>query len=147
MPALEQDLIFMQSLTHSYITDITTPSLFQCSSVLTEREIGKRSPKYSLLKKVSYFSYLILNKNGLQFISLAVFPVSGKEWHLVFFRKFHRFHSRVLKWFLPFCSTILGSYPVVSLVLSTNKSTMLAVLKFSLLMEKLRTCMFLAFLK
>lgn len=46
--------------------------------------------------------------------SLWLFQVNGKELHLAFFFPiFHRFHSRVVKWFLPLCNTILDSYPVV----------------------------------
>lgn len=135
---------------HSYITDIATPSLFQCSSVLTEREIGKRSPKYSLLKKVSYFSH-----PQQKWIIVHLSGCFSCQWKGVAFgillSQISSFSFQSCKMVSPILQHHFGFIPnclpgFFSVVLSANKSTMLAVLKFSLLMEKLRTCMLHAFL-
>lgn len=151
MPALEQDLIFMQSLTYSYITDITTPSLFQCSSVLTEREIGKRSHKYSLLKKSQLFLLSYPQQKWIIVHHSGCFPCQWKGVAFDILSQISSFSFQSFQMVSPILQHHFGFIPscllgFFTLILSTNKSTVLAVLKFSLLMEKLRTCMFHAFL-
>lgn len=136
---------------HSYITDITTPSLFQCSSVLTEREIGKRSHKYSLLKKSQLFLLSYPQQKWIIVHHSGCFPCQWKGVAFDILSQISSFSFQSFQMVSPILQHHFGFIPscllgFFTLILSTNKSTVLAVLKFSLLMEKLRTCMFHAFL-
>lgn len=129
-----------------------TSSLFQCSSVLAEREIRKRSPKSSLLKKSQLF---LPSYPQWKWVTVRISGCFSCQWTGVAFGGLLSQISSFSLWSRKRVSPILQhhfgfipSFPpgFSTLILGTNKSTMLAARKFSLLKEKLRTCMFRAFL-